>query len=207
MLINFLRDACSKEVRSTLFQQTFCNCFLNFLHAICIFKIALTGTCAYIVCASIWVFKWQFYIWNAVKLFVNYQMHHFIEPIIYSKDCYNSRYCGREVFWDCLAWRGPLMTPLPGNYLICATPILSNTKIDLQCWLSFSKFLNNLVGEISLFPHLENLTILSHMPDNWFESVILCTIMPERNTLAYKSLATFFKCTLTLTLSLHLQLH
>ena len=36
--------------------------------------------------------------------------------------CYNCRYCGREVFWDCLAWRGPLMTPLPGNYLICPHP-------------------------------------------------------------------------------------
>ena len=120
MLLKFFRDGCSKLVRSTLFQQTFCQSFLNLLHAICIFWMALAGTGAYIMCAWIWVFKWQFYIWNAVKLFVNYQMHHLIEPVMYSKDCYNSRYCGREVFWDCLAWRGPLMTPLPGNYLICA---------------------------------------------------------------------------------------
>ena len=90
--------------------------------------------------------------------------------------CYNCRYCGRKVFWDCLAWRGPLMTPLPGNYLICAhPPILSNTKIDLQCCLSFSTLLNYWVGEISLFPHLDNLTILSHMPDNrviWVRHIV-----------------------------------
>ena len=53
------------------------------------------------------------------------------------------------------------MTPLPGNYLICAHAKRPSVLTEF-----FLTLLNYLVGEVSLFSHLDNLTILSPMPDN-----------------------------------------